>query len=296
MKYYQIFICLLIFIFNDAMSKVRELETTRLMSTSGAGVASILVNESAFLNPAPIVFYKNSSFYLQSTGAEMLDENDERDDDKRSFKEGEGKAIVIADTTSKFRGAFSYQNHEEFRSERTRYSLSLTGAYSADTAIGAIYRYTEDEFYKEDEEKYHQIVLGATHIQSEKLSFGLIVIDPNKTHEEDHRIIVGTQYSLFLNTQFMFDYGIDPRIDADEGNLWRAAIQLRFFERFHLRAGKFQDKTINLGGNSWGLSWVGPKLSIDFATKISKKIEENNTFLYTDEKIVDTSFALSLRI
>ncbi len=47
-------------------AKIRDFETTRLQSTSGAGVATILVNEASVLNPATIVFVPVSSFYYQN--------------------------------------------------------------------------------------------------------------------------------------------------------------------------------------------------------------------------------------
>ena len=40
-------------------------ETTRLKSTAGAGVASLLIDESTILNPAPMAFFNLASFYIQ---------------------------------------------------------------------------------------------------------------------------------------------------------------------------------------------------------------------------------------
>ncbi len=43
-----------------AFTRVHDFETTRLKSTSGAGVGSILLEEAAVLNPASLSFFSIS--------------------------------------------------------------------------------------------------------------------------------------------------------------------------------------------------------------------------------------------
>ena len=94
--------------YSDA--KLLPFETARLSQTAGAGVASLLINESTILNPAAIVFFKDSTLYYQRT----TDELDEKSDDRTSnFKDGLSEFYSISDTTTQLKGSFSYlyQSH-----------------------------------------------------------------------------------------------------------------------------------------------------------------------------------------
>ncbi|MBF0367814.1 MAG: hypothetical protein HQK50_19760, partial [Oligoflexia bacterium] len=54
--------------------KIHDFETTYLQSTAGTGVGSLLMDESAILNPASISFFNLSSFYLQRTTTDFKDD------------------------------------------------------------------------------------------------------------------------------------------------------------------------------------------------------------------------------
>ena len=47
-------------------AQIREFQTTRLNSTAGAGVASVLSTEAALLNPASSTFFSGSSLFYES--------------------------------------------------------------------------------------------------------------------------------------------------------------------------------------------------------------------------------------
>ena len=68
--YQKIFPFIFLFIFPLAFSAQTSFQTTRLKSTGGAGVASILMDEATFLNPAPLAFFNLTAVLLQRTNGE----------------------------------------------------------------------------------------------------------------------------------------------------------------------------------------------------------------------------------
>ncbi len=50
-------------IHNFAFARIHEYQTTRTKSVGGGGTGSVLLEESAFLNPASISFFQTSSIF-----------------------------------------------------------------------------------------------------------------------------------------------------------------------------------------------------------------------------------------
>src|SRR5690606_38611089 len=121
----------LISTFNQAFAKLKDLTTTRLIGSGGAGVGSILMTDAALLNPASIAFYNSSNFYYQKWGSELNEESDLRAQD---YKDGIGENIIISDTSSQAKGTFAYQNYKERGFKRTRFSSSMAAPISKKTA------------------------------------------------------------------------------------------------------------------------------------------------------------------
>jgi hypothetical protein len=296
---YALSISVIIFIaannFVFAANNIRDFSTTRMMSTSDAGVGAILVNESSFLNPASIAFFSDSSIYYQKNQAELDETSQERNDASDSFKSGEEEALVIADTSGRLKGTFSYQRQRENGSSRIRYTSSFSRAFAKGQSFGLLYRYTMDRTPSDHSDIYHQVTFGYSFIRSNKLSFGLIVVDPFSQKDEDVRAIAGLQYQLVDNLFLLLDAGTNYALDAAENTLTRMAFQVSFYRGFFLRLGKYYDNSTNFQGQSWGISWVGPRLSIDYAYRTTEQIEKNTDYLYADEQLIEQSFALSLR-
>jgi hypothetical protein len=262
------------------------------MSTSGAGVASVLVNESSFLNPASIVFVASSAFYYQRGTSSLDDDSDIRSTD---FSDGSNEIYLLSDASSTLKGTFSYQRQAENQYRRQRYTSSFASNYGKRTAIGILYRYTIDEDIREnDEKKFHQGSLGITHIYSEKLSFGAVLVDPFLANKQDARLLGGIQYNLVSNLLLILDYGVNFNDKPHKNSLTKGAVQLNFFKDLFLRAGKFEDRITGLSGNSWGLSWIGPRLALEYAIKNSEVIEEKSDYLLDKEKITESSLSLAL--
>ncbi len=271
---------------------IRDLETTRLQSTSGAGVASILVNEASFLNPASIVFVPTSAFYYQNGTSKHSKDSDKR---ARDFSDGASEIYLLSDSSGQLKGNFSYQRQAENQFRRTRFTSSFASNYGKKTAIGILYRYTiDEEIRKDDEKKFHQGVIGLTHILSEKLIFGATIVDPFLSNKEDARAILGIQYSVVGSLTLILDYGANFNDDPERNSFTRGALQINFFKDLYLRTGRFSNNITGLDGASWGISWIGPRLALEFATKTSEVAQEKSNYLFEDEKIIESSFSVAL--
>lgn len=274
----------------DGEAKIRDFESTRLQSTSGAGVATILVNEAAILNPAPIVFVPVSSFYYQKGSSDLDSKSPDR---PGSFGDGSSQMYLLSDSSTRLKGTFSYQDHSENSNRRKRFTSSVANNSGKQTSFGILYRYTIDKVGSE-EKKYHQGVIGFTHIYSNELIIGGVIVDPFISNKGDTRSLLGFQYSLTESLHLIIDGGVNYNDKPKEKTLSRAALQVSFLKGIYLRAGQFHDKITNLKGNSWGISWIGPKLSLEYAYKTSEKISEDTDYLFEDEQIIETSLSFAL--
>jgi hypothetical protein len=69
---------------------------------------------------------------------------------------------------------------------------------------------------------------------------------------------------------------------------------LNFFEDFYLRAGRFQDTMSESKGTGWGVSWIGPRIGVEFAQKISE-FYGKSSYVYKDERLIDTSLSAIIK-
>ena len=300
---YLLFLSLIVTI-QKADSRVRDYETTRLKSTAGAGVGSILINESAILNPAPLAFYKNSSFYFQRGGVEYSSGEEGaggEEVDPSLSDTSESLGIIVADTKKNLRGSVSYQKQREGIYKRRRMTLSLASTVSPNSSLGFLYRNTKDEMEGretfedgEQEDTYHQLVIGATHVISERLTFGTVIVDPFRVKPQDARLVMGGQYTLKNILTFIADVGGNYQGDLLSSRLFRGAIQLNFVKGLFLRMGFFEDWGLDERGTGIGAAWVGPRLVLEASMKTTRDIgsKENKTITpYSQSR--ETSFALS---
>jgi hypothetical protein len=277
---------------NIVDARIDEFLTTRLKSTSGAGVGSILMDESSILNPAPLAFFNISSVFVQKGKSKISNQN------SQSFPENEDICVVVSDSKGSTGGSASYQKHSFFNNKRTRAAVSLAYPVGPKSSMGITYRQTWDELSEDGvnytKKKYKQFILGVSHAISPSFTFGIVVIDPLRTKTEDTRAIAGAQY-LFQNfISVMGDIGADYGSNLSETFLYRAAIQFKLFQDFFLRVGLHEDQNNLEEGNSIGIGWVQPRLVFDLG------IQNNTTFsdLKTKEvtnNIKETSFSMSYK-
>jgi len=294
-------IAILVLLFSSlGFARVHDYETTRLKSTGGAGVASVLLNESAILNPASLAFFNHGALYGQYDSPKIQGINANRNMSEEHFKDAsKTTALIVADASKSVGGSASYQAQREGRDERRRVSTSFGGPIGKRSALGVSYRYTHDtEGFigaPEREDKYHQMTIGSTHAVDEDLTLGVIFVDPLKAKSRDTRVIIGIQYLIKRMFSLILDGGSDYNEDLSDKAMYRGAIQMNIFRDFYLRAGLYQDKGINEKGNGFGLGWITPKLTFDLAFKNAKGMNHNSEFIQAGETQKETSFSIGYK-
>src|SRR5690606_6109862 len=118
-------------------AQIREYQTSRLISTAGAGVASILTTESAILNPASSAFFQGSSFSYQSYSSKLQKESDERVADNNPFpSSNRSEGYFMSDNGGPVRGGLAYINQKENGFKRSRFNFHGAALIGKQTSMG----------------------------------------------------------------------------------------------------------------------------------------------------------------
>ena len=163
----------------------------------------------------------------------------------------------------------------------------------ADAAVGLSYNYIQDRLpktYGDRSRVHHQMRLGSTFIVSDKTVVGLVMVDPTRTNPGDERILLGLQQGITESIMFIADVGSQYSKNVQEKSLWSVALQANVFSDFFLRAGRNYDNITKFRTTGWGISWIGPRLGLEFAQKFSDSFG-SNTYIYKKESLVDTSIS-----
>jgi hypothetical protein len=283
---------------NSAFAQIREFQTTRLNSSGGTGVASILSTEAAILNPASAAYFSEGAVSYQSYRASIKHEADERKTIPDKFsKQNLSQALFISDYSGKVKGGVAYIDQAENHYSRNRAIFHAAAPLGKTSAMGVSYNYISDKLpsgTKDRHQVHHQATVGFTEILSEDLSMGLVIKDFTRSTRGEERALLGWQYNLTSKIVAMVDVGAQYSKAFSKKNLWRAALQLNVFEDVFVRGGKFEDNIQDFRGYGWGIGWVGPRLGIEFAQKMSDQVGPNN-YLYKGERIVDTSISALIK-
>lgn len=159
-----------------------------------------------------------------------------------------------------------------------------------------IYRRTKDYYHAGGEDEFNQAVFGITHIINDKFSFGTVIVDPFKSNIEETKLLFGVQYIVSDHLFLIADFGGYYEDSISENSELRTAVQVRFLKDLYIRFGLFKDKNKGIKGDGWGLSWSGPKLSIDFAIMKARSTDDTKTYLYNGEELIESSFTISIVI
>ncbi|MCB9094797.1 MAG: hypothetical protein H6621_06985 [Halobacteriovoraceae bacterium] len=275
---------------------IRDYQTTRMISTSGAGVASILMVDALFLNPATSAYFKENLIYAQHNNGKLKARSSTRPSNDQYPNDPGGFTLAATDSSSPIRGGFAYVNYDENDRTRERYSLNMSQAVSAGGAFGITHYYTIDKPIGLNKDAFHRTNLGIAFIQNERFSMGAVVNDIAQGQSEASTAIAGVQYLLSKNTVVMLDSGFNYRGSLSDSIFYRSAIQIKFLERVLVRAGIFNDKHFNTKGGSWGVSWVGPRFTIEFANLVTKRRDDLSVYLYENEAINEASFSFVLKL
>lgn len=278
-------------------SEIRDQTTSRLVSTAGTGVGSILLEESAVLNPASVAFFNNSSLYYQQTKVSNSADRSQLSD---------AMSVIATDGKGGLKGSFGYHKNEVGLDKRQKFSLTAASAGGKSSSVGINISQFKDTIFEEGqvvENEYRTMSLGVTHIVSPSMSFGVIIEDPTKASNVDPDLaIVGFHYQIHQYISLMADAATVYRgNNINEKYLYRGAIQLTFLSDFFLRAGVSRDRTRDYEERTsgLGLSWVQPKLTFDLAFQDIEKLypinSDNEDFLNQPDTLREASFSISYR-
>ena len=244
-------------------AKFRSIETTRLVSTSGAGVASLLVSEASILNPSVIAFYKNTSIYAHRLKGEIEETS------RTTPKEFKETLYVATDTSGKFKGALAYFKQENLGSKREQFNLSFAKPMGKKAAFGMIYQYIKD--YDDGEIRLdgeHTASMGVTYIHNTNLIFGAVFQDLAKKIKHDQKVTVGLQYNFTKFLMVMLDHGFHYGYSYRENNYSSLALQTSIYKDIYLKGGVFNNKYLSLEGFSWGSAGLDQNLVLNTPLEI----------------------------
>lgn len=256
---------------------------------AGTGVGAILTEEAAFLNPASLAFFTASTIYVQKDSGKFTEDNVIKSKPK-------ALGFVITDGNPALSGSLSYVTQEEENFVRKRWGLTLSSPVSDKSAFGISLRQSKDEdTTNRTTLKYFQTVLGVTHSVDEKFSIGIVAYDPLKSKGKETKALIGLQYILLNYITGNFDFGGDyTQDDLSKTIQYKAALQIKVLDDFFLRVGGFNDKARAEKGSGFGLSWIQPRLSFEFAIKNTKRAQDS-ILRQTDASFKETSLAASIR-
>ena len=261
---------------------IPRFQTTRLKSTAGAGVASFAIDEASLLNPAPLAFFNLSSFYFQKSGGELKDK--ERQDTLHNTSQ---TAFVLSDTTNPLKGSASYAKLSYGDITQKQMAFALASAVGRQSSLGLTYRKTQEENISDGKEKsFNQLIGGVLHSIIPEFTMGFVIVDPLGEIEEERRGIFGIQYVYKKFISLMLDIGADYQKEMSENFVHKEAIQIKLFTDFYGRFGTFRDRGLDREGTGTGLSWISPKLIVDFSL---------NHTQFKQSKQQETSFSVSYR-
>jgi hypothetical protein len=281
-----------------SVAQIREFQTSRLISTGGAGVASILSTEAAVLNPAASAFFQDSSFSYQSYRTTLQKKNDQRSTAGQDFPAtNRSQGFFLSDNSGPVKGGMAYLNQNENFYERKRIVLHGAAPMGMRTAIGASYSFIEDSrppYFSDRYKSHHQASIGITHVLDPDTVIALVILDPTRTTPREERAIVGFQYTLADRFTLIGDVGAQFTRDASENYLWRGAVQMNIFSDFFLRIGQFFDNIQKMKGTGWGVSWMGPRFGVEFSQRQSQQFD-SGFYVFKDEKILDSSLSALIK-
>lgn len=278
----------------SAFSQIRSFQTTRLNGTAGAGVASILSTEAAVLNPASSAYFNETSLSYQSYKTSLRNKNDLRGATGEDFaKHNSTQGYFLSDHSGELKGGLAYLRQDENDYERQSMVFHSSRPMGPRASAGLKYSYMQDKrpaSKKPRHEVQHQITTGFTYIVDEETTLGLVVQDLSRTTPGEERTTVGFQYNIASRLTLIADAGYQYTGSITKDYIWSAAAQINVFSDFFIRGGRFYDNVYKLKGYGWGISWIGPKLGVEFSQKTSEQFASSG-YILQDEVLVDTSLA-----
>ncbi len=249
------------------------------------------MEESAFLNPASLSFFRNADIYLQRDMVQFKDALG------NLLQKSKNTGVVISDGNANLSGSLSYVQQEEGVFKRKRFGLTTSSPLNEKSSFGASFRKTKDEnTLSKTSSDYYQSTFGVTHAIDQQTSLGLVAYDAFNSAGDATKAIVGLQHIFVDYITVAFDLGGNYNADEISSTLlYRGSIQVKVLDDFFLRFGAFNEKELEEKGNAFGLAWISPKLAFEFALKNTTQKASLSKARFGEIKLRETSFGLSLR-
>jgi hypothetical protein len=280
-------------------------KTTRLKSTAGAGVASILLDESTVLNPASLVYFKETSLYIQKSDADLQTFQTSEASARQSLPRNDESSqwgVVVSDTKSSIPGSFSYHQQKVGNLKVKRFATAVAQNLGDRSSFGMSYRYLIGEGITQVpwqegivNFKEHQVSLGLSHILTPEWSIGVNYEDLMRSLPDESGLTIGTQYVFKNMLTLMADFGGDYKRGLSESFFYRGALQLKLLSDFYLRAGIFRENWNAVKGTGIGLGWVQPRLVLEAALAQDKQQAGTPSNRTQQIENKDISFSISYR-
>lgn len=270
---------------------MHEFETTHLKSQAGTGISGLFMEESAFLNPAGLAFFRNANVYVQRDMVQV------KDSAGNIIQKPKNTGVVASDGNASLSGSVSYVFQEEGVLKRKRWGITTSAPLNEKSAFGVSFRKTKDEnTLTNTSEDYYQTVFGITHAIDQQTSLGLVAYDAFNSAGDATKAILGVQRVFVDYITLAFDMGGNYKADQiSDTLLYRGSVQVRVLDDFYLRFGAFNDKELEEKGNAFGLAWISPKLGFEFALKNTTQKASVAKQRLAETKLRDASFGVSLR-
>lgn len=219
-----------------------------------------------------------------------------KDDEGNVIQKPKALGAVMADGNPGLSGTISYVDQEELDFERKRWGFSMSSLIGEKSSFGTSIRKSTDTTKSTNTKvDYYQTVFGVTHVLDEQTSLGLVAYDVFDSKADEAKGMLGLQRVFLEYITISADAGADFTADEITDTVfYRGAVQVRVLNDFFLRFGAARDKLKEEKTNGMGLSWVTPRLAIEFALKDLTQLK--STRYNRDEiKMKETSFGLSMR-
>lgn len=220
-----------------------------------------------------------------------------KDADGNVYDKPKNTALALSDGNASLSGSLSYLDQKEGQFERTRWGATMSSAVGAKSSFGVSVRKTTDEdTLTKQKDKYYQTVFGILHSISPQTTLGIVAYDAFRSKGDATRAYLGIQHVFADYITLAFDAGTDWKADElGDAAIYRGSLQVRMLNDFYLRFGVFDDKLLEEKGNGFGISWIQPKLALEFAIMNAKKLE-NTALSRPETKRKDISFSIALRM
>ena len=281
---------------STAQAELRDFQTTRLVSTAGTGVGSILMDEGTILNPAPLAFFTTTSFYVQKNNSKYEYDKNDGSSTKQTDKMNNW-GFIASDGNGQVGASLSYQTQKIGDSSRKRWGLAMGMHADKDSAVGIAVKRTVDEISsagQTNKDTLYQFNAGVTHVMSPSLTLGLLASDVTKKVQGDTAILVGIQYVYAEFISLLADAGTNYTQSFTDYAQYHGAAQFKVFSDVYLRVGAYENKAKHERGTGGGIGWVGPKLVFE-AGIANKKLLAFKEVRARAEEAKEASFSLSLR-